>query len=190
MDEDYQNKTSYVEEEGQPNTADSDEEVQPSTDLSANQSQVNRMIFTDLVTNIRIRTTKTNRQQCQWLGTLAEFKDFFGLVLERQGTWSQRQLKGTSKGKNPKFVHTFCASFEEFKALWHENGALQLQGKDADNVKMDVNQLLGEMIRTDVKDNDIPLRVDQNNELIKKIWEAVSKINLDLTRIKENNTTT
>ena len=63
--EDYQNKTSYVEEEGQRNKADSDEEVQPNTDISANQSQVNRMIFTDLVTNIRIRTTKTNRQQYQ-----------------------------------------------------------------------------------------------------------------------------
>ena len=122
--EDDQNKISYVEEEGQPNMADSDEEVQPSTDLSANQSQVNRMIFTDLVTNIRIRTTKTNQQQYQCLGTLAELKDVFGLALERQGTWSQGQLKGTSKGKNPKFVHTFCASFEEFKALWHANGTL------------------------------------------------------------------
>ena len=102
--ENDQNKTSYVEEEGQPNMADRDdpnsernihhkyeEQPHPSTDLSANQSQVNRMIFTDLVTNIRIRTTKTN-------GTLAELKDFFGLALERQGSWSQRQLKGTSKG--------------------------------------------------------------------------------------------
>ena len=87
--EDDQNKTSYVEEDGQPNMADRDnpnsegnihhkyeEQLQPSTDLSANQSQVNRMIFTDLFTKIRIRTTKTNRQQYQWLGTLAELKDF------------------------------------------------------------------------------------------------------------------
>ena len=183
--EDVQNKTSYVEEEGQPNMVDSDEEVQPSTDLSANQNQVNRMIFTDLVTNIRIRTTKTNRQQYQWLGTLAELEDFFGLALERQGTWSQRQLKGTSKRKNPEFVYTFCASFEESKALWHANGTLQLQGNNSDNVKMDVNQLLGEKIRTDVKDNDIPLRVDQNSERIKKLWEAISQIKLDLTRIKK-----
>ena len=76
-----------------------EEQLQP-TDLSANKSQVNKMIFTDLVTNIRIKTTKTNRQQYQWLRTLAELKDFFGLTLERQGTWSQRQLKGTNKGKN------------------------------------------------------------------------------------------
>ena len=94
------------------------------------------MILTDLVTNIRIRTTKTNRQQYQRLRTLAELKDCFCLALERQGTWSQRRLKGTSKGKNPKFVHTFCASFEEFKALWHANSTLQLQGKDPDNMKM------------------------------------------------------
>ena len=120
------------------------------------------MILTDLVTNIRVRTTKTNRQQYQWLGTLAELKDFFGLTLERQRTWSRRQAKGTSKGKNPKFVHTFCASFEEFKTLWHANGTLQLQGKDTSNVKMDLNQLLGEKIRTDVKDNDIPW-VDKNS---------------------------
>ena len=82
-------------------------------------------------------------------------------------------------------MHTFRAYFEEFKALWHANGTLQLQGKDADNVKMDVNQLLGEKIRTDVKDSDIPSRVDQNSERIKKIWEAISQIKLDLTRIKK-----
>ena len=95
MGKDDQNKTSYVEEEGQSNMTDSDdptserniphkhkELLQPSTDLSANQSQVNRMIVTDLVTNIRIRTTKTNRQQYQWLGTLAELSYFFGLALE------------------------------------------------------------------------------------------------------------
>ena len=51
-------------------------------------------------------------------------------------------------------MHTFCASFEEFKALWHANGTLQLQGNDTDNVKMGVNQLLGEKIRTDAKDNE------------------------------------
>ena len=97
-------------------------------------------------------------------------------------------MKDTSKEKNPKFVHTFCASFKEFKALWHANGTLQLQGKDADNVKMDFNQLLGEKMRTDVKDNDIPSRVDQISERIKKIWEAISQIKLDLTRIKNNTT--
>ena len=82
-------------------------------------------------------------------------------------------------------MHTFCASFEEFKALWHANGTLELQGKDTDSVKMDFNQLLGEKIRTDVKDNDIPSRVDQNSEQIKNIWEAISQIKLDLTRIKK-----
>ena len=151
-----------------------EEQLQRSTDLSANQSQVNGMIFTDLVTNIRIKTTKTNRQQYQWLGTLAELKDFFGLALEREGTWSQRQLKGTSKEKNPKSVHTFCASFEKFEASCQANGTLQLQGKDADNVKMDLNQLLGEKISTDVKDNDIQSRVDQNSERIKNLGSYLS----------------
>ena len=74
-------------------------------------------------------------------------------------------------------MHTFCASFEEFKALWHANDTLQLQGKDADNVKMNVNQLLGEKIRADVKDEDIPSRVDQNSEQIKTIGKLSLKLN-------------
>ena len=75
--EDDQNKTSHAEVEKQSNMADSDdpnsegnnshkheEQLQP-TDLPANQNQVNAIIFTDLVTNIRIRTTKADRQQYQ-----------------------------------------------------------------------------------------------------------------------------
>ena len=48
--------------------------------------------------------------------------------------------------------------------------------RDADNVKMDVNQLLGEKIRTDVKDNDIPSRVDQISEQIQKFGKLSLKL--------------
>ena len=87
-----------------------------------NKSSVNRLIFTDLVRNIRIKTTKTNRKQYQWLGTLAELKDFFSLALEREGQWTHRQLKGTRKSKKPKYFHTFSASFEDLKIVWYVNG--------------------------------------------------------------------
>ena len=77
----------------------------------------------------------------------------------------------------------------EFKALWHANGTLQLQCKDADNVKMDVNQLLCEKVKTDVKDNYIPWEVDQISKQIKKSWEVISQIKLNLTRIKKQHYT-
>ena len=90
-----------------------------------NKSSINQVIFTDLVRNIRVKSTKTNCKQYQWLGTLAELKDFFSLALEREGSWSQRRLKSTTKGKKPKYVHTFCAAFEDLKVVWHANGTLQ-----------------------------------------------------------------
>ena len=43
-------------------------------------------------------------------------------------------------------------------------------------------------IRTDAKDNDIRSRVDQISERIQKIWEAISQIKLDWTRIKKKTT--
>ena len=52
-------------------------------------------------------------------------------------------------------------------------------------MKMDVNQLLGEKIRTDVKNNDILSMVDQISKRIQKIWEDISQIKLDMTRIKK-----
>ena len=107
-----------------------------------NKSSINHLIFTDLVRNIRIKSTKTNRKQYQWLGTLAELKDFFSLALEQEGSWSQWQLKSTTKGKKPKYVHTFFAAFEDLKVVWHANGTLQFQGKLAKNATTEVNQLL------------------------------------------------
>ena len=62
-----------------------------------NKSSVNRLIFTDLVRIIRIKTTKTNRKQYQWLGTLAELKDFFSLALERVAPLDSQTAKRYTK---------------------------------------------------------------------------------------------
>ena len=154
-----------------------------------NKNSVNRLIFTDLVRNIRIKTTKTNRKQHQWLGTLAELRDFFSLALEREGQWTHRQLKGTRKSKKPKYVHTYSASFEDLKTVWYADGTLQLQGKVAEDVKTDIYQLLGEKISADIKDNDIPSRVNELSEDIKGIWEAISNMRKDISYIRKLNIT-
>ena len=154
-----------------------------------NKSSVNRLIFTDLVRNIRIKTTKTNRKQYQWLGTLAELKDFSVLLWKGRASGLNRQLKGTRNSKKPKYVHTFSASFEDLKTVWYANGTLQFQGKSAEDVKTDIYQLLGEKISADIKDNDIPLRVNELPEDIKGIWEAISNMRKDMSYIRKLNIT-
>ena len=52
-----------------------------------------RFIYSELVKNIQIRTTKANRTQFAWLGSLAELKDLFKSALDIEGSWSARQLK-------------------------------------------------------------------------------------------------
>ena len=147
-----------------------------------NNSLLNRIIFTDLAKNINIKRTKTNRQQFQWLGNLAEIKDFFSLALEIEGSWSQRQLKSSGKGKKPKYVHTFCALTGDMKAIWHANGTLQFQGTEADSVKKEVIQLLEGKISRDIKENDIPLKVISIQEEVSKLWEVMVNLRTELRR--------
>ena len=73
-------------------------------------------ISSELVKNIQIRTTKSNRTQFAWLGSLAKLKDLFKSALDIEGSWSTRQLK-QAKSKRPKgkpqdsnLVYTFCAA--------------------------------------------------------------------------------
>ena len=45
-----------------------------------------RFIYSELVKNIQIRTTKANRTQFAWLGSLAELKDLFKSALDIEGS--------------------------------------------------------------------------------------------------------
>ena len=107
-----------------------------------------RFIYSELVKNIQARTTKANRTQFAWLGSLAELKDFFKSALDIEGSWSARQLKQAksrrSKGKpqDANLVHTFCATDYNLTAIWYSNGTLQLQETYADTVKNEINALI------------------------------------------------
>ena len=147
-----------------------------------NNSLLNRTSFANLAKNINIKRTKTNRQQFQWLGNLTELKDFFSLALEIEGSWSQRQLKSSGKGKKPKYVHTFCALTGDMKAIWHANGTLQFQGTEADSVKKEVVQLLEGKISRSIKENDIPLKVISIQEDVSKLWEVMVNLRTELRR--------
>ena len=70
------------------------------------------------------------------------------------------------------------------KTVWYANGTLQFQGKSAEDVKTDIYQLLGEKISADIKDNDIPSRVNELSEDIKGIWEAISNMRKDMSYIR------
>ena len=104
--------------------------------------------YSELVKNIQIRTTKANRTQFAWLGSLAKLKDFFKSSLEIEGSWSARQLKQAkskrSKGKpqDANLVHTFCATHYNLTAIWYSDETLQLQGTYADTVKNEINALI------------------------------------------------
>ena len=107
----------------------------------------------------------------------------------REGSWSQRQLKSTTKGKKRKYVHTFCAAFEDLKVVWHANGTLQFQGKFAENATPEVNQLLDGKISADIKENDIPAKVDNLMEEMKRIWLTLSTVKLDLANVRRHAAT-
>ena len=109
--------------------------------------------------------------------------------MEREGQWTHRPLKGTRKSKKPKYVHTFSASFEDLKTVWYANGTLQFQGKFAEDVKTDIYQLLGEKISADIKDNNIPSRVNELSVDIKRIWEAILNMRKDMSYIRKLNIT-
>ena len=107
-----------------------------------------RFIYSELVKNVQIRTTKANRTQFAWLGSLAELKNLFKSALDIEGSWSIRQLKQAkskrSKGKpqDADLVHTFCATDYNLTAIWCSNGTLQLQGTYADTVKNEISALI------------------------------------------------
>ena len=102
--------------------------------------------------------------------------------MEIEGSWAQRQLKSSGKGKNPKYVHTFCALTGDMKAIWHANATLQFQGTDADNVEKEVVQLLEGKISHDIKENDIPLKVMSIQEEVSKLWEVMVNLRTELRR--------
>ena len=102
--------------------------------------------------------------------------------MEIEGSWSQRQLESSGKGKKPKYVHTFCALTGDMKAIWHANGTLQFQGTEADNVKKKVVQLLEGKISRDIKEKDIPLKVISIQEDVSKLWEVMVNLRTELRR--------
>ena len=102
--------------------------------------------------------------------------------MEIEGSWSQRQLKSSGKGKKPKYVHTCCALAGDMKAIWHANGTLQFQGTEADNVKKEVVQLLEGKLSRDIKENDIPLKVTSIQEDVSKLWEVMVNLRTELRR--------
>ena len=71
------------------------------------------------------------------------------------------------------------------KTVWYANGTLQFQGKFAEDVKTDIYQLLGKKISEDIKDNDIPSRVNELSEDIKRIWEAILNMRKDMSYIRK-----
>ena len=94
----------------QKNQKDQQQECEPASSTKSNMadhycmiesgkekgiSDDKRFIYSELVKNIQIRTTKANRTQFVWLGSLAESKDLFKSALDIEGSWSARQLKQT-----------------------------------------------------------------------------------------------
>ena len=152
-DESFQQTQKDQQQECEPasstksNMADHDCMIESGKDKGTSDDK--KFIYSELVKNIQIITTKTNRTQFAWLGSLAELKDLFKSALDIEGSWSARQLKQAkskrSKGKpqDANLVHTFCATDYNLTVIWHSNGTLQLQGTYADTVKNEIMLLSG-----------------------------------------------
>ena len=79
----------------------------------------------------------------------------------------------------------FCASFEDLKVVWHANGTLQFKRKLADNAATEVNQI----VSADIKENDIPAKVDNLIEDMKLIWLTLSTMKQDLVIVRQHAAT-
>ena len=63
---------------------------------------------------------------------------------------------------------------------------LQFQGKLAENATTEVNQFLDGKISADIKENDIPAKVDNMMEKTKRIWLTLSTVKQDLANVRRH----
>ena len=81
------------------NMGDHDSMIESAKDKGTSDDK--RFMYSELVKNIQSRTTKSNRTQFAWLGSLAELRDLFTSALDTEGSWSARtktsQIKMTER---------------------------------------------------------------------------------------------